>query len=328
MSCDQLVMGCIDARRPRPDEILVARHMRDADLLAWCDGGVKQDKLFATARRRETAVDTVGKASPHRGRGDVLCSLVSESPAGKRWWWLSMLRTKGGFSDADRAAAPLLLRQLQARFNHAGHPAVGRLLIGNDWRLIHADPHIAAWMAKREGMYEQLTGLLRVIAKQRWPDMAVGDCHDAQVHVGGDAWWLCFSLVAAVRDERAAHWSVELRPLEEALPAVGAIDDDRIAVALAYVHDHFHESPSLAAVADSAGISPFHFHRLFTKHIGISPKQYLQHKQLQVARWLLRATRTPVGRIADVTGFASHGHFTTTFHRVTGVSPTDYREQG
>jgi len=108
---------------------------------------------------------------------------------------------------------------------------------------------------------------------------------------------------------------------------LGVVEDERIALAVAYLHDHYHLASSLAQIAEVVHISPFHFHRLFTRQVGLSPKHYLQHKQLQVARWLLRTSRMPVGEIAARIGFASHGHFTSTFHRIVGASPTDYRER-
>ena len=105
------------------------------------------------------------------------------------------------------------------------------------------------------------------------------------------------------------------------------LDGGRIARAIAYLHDVYPESPSLAQISKQAHMSPFHFHRLFSRQAGISPKHYLQKKQLQVAKWLLRSSKHSIGSIAAHTGFASHGHFTSTFHRLVGVSPTEYRQQ-
>src|SRR5690606_30298086 len=101
---------------------------------------------------------------------------------------------------------------------------------------------------------------------------------------------------------------------------VGVVPDLRIARALGYIHDHFAESPSLNDVANAVHISPFHFHRLFSKVVGVTPKQYVLQKQIQVARWLLRSRNMPISRIAEETGFASHGHFTSTFRRFVGAS--------
>ena len=86
------------------------------------------------------------------------------------------------------------------------------------------------------------------------------------------------------------------------------------------------EQSSLAVASKQAGMSPLHFQRLYMKQVGISPKQYLMRKQLQMAKWFLRAHRIHISKVASATGFSSHGHFTSTFHRLIGVSPTEYRE--
>jgi AraC family transcriptional regulator len=72
-------------------------------------------------------------------------------------------------------------------------------------------------------------------------------------------------------------------------------------------------------------MSPYHFQRMFTRQIGVSPARYVTMKRLQVARWLLRATRAPIGRIATAVGFAGQAHFASAFRRATGLTPRDYR---
>jgi AraC family transcriptional regulator, regulatory protein of adaptative response / methylated-DNA-[protein]-cysteine methyltransferase len=109
---------------------------------------------------------------------------------------------------------------------------------------------------------------------------------------------------------------------------VGIVSDPRIAQAIAYIHENFDSSPSLTDIARHVHVSPFHFHRLFSKQVGASPKHYLQKKQLQMARWWLRRTNTAIANVAKQAGFSSHGHFTSTFHRVVGKSPSEYRESG
>ena len=121
---------------------------------------------------------------------------------------------------------------------------------------------------------------------------------------------------------------MELRPLDpDELPIVGTVPDPRIALAIAYVHEHFRDTPSLAQIARHVHMSQYHFHRLFSRLAGISPKHYLQKKQIQVGKWLLRATKRPVGDIAALAGFASHGHFTSTCQRHLGMNPTQYRRR-
>jgi AraC-like DNA-binding protein len=147
------------------------------------------------------------------------------------------------------------------------------------------------------------------------------------VELDQQPYWINFRRSRAVSGGQSEYWYIELRPLEaNELPTVGVVEDSRIAQAIAYLHEEYPRSPSLAQVARAVHTSPFHFHRLFSRYVGVSPKQYLQRKQLQVAKWMLRATRLPIGTIATRSGFASHGHFTSTFHRIIGVSPSDYRD--
>jgi len=151
---------------------------------------------------------------------------------------------------------------------------------------------------------------------------------DMALEVAGTPLWIMFRKARLLPRDDALQWHLQVRALEEdALPPVGVVKDDRVARAIAHIHDHFHESPSLADIAQVVHVSPFHFHRLFTRQVGVSPKHYLQRKQLQVAKWLLRQGGIPIGDIAQRTGFSSHGHFTSTFHRLVGLSPSDYREQ-
>jgi len=65
-------------------------------------------------------------------------------------------------------------------------------------------------------------------------------------------------------------------------------DYQRIARVIRYLDLHHTEQPDLAALAAIAGLSPFHFHRLFAAWAGITPKDFLQCLTLTHARKLLR----------------------------------------
>jgi AraC family transcriptional regulator of adaptative response/methylated-DNA-[protein]-cysteine methyltransferase len=65
-------------------------------------------------------------------------------------------------------------------------------------------------------------------------------------------------------------------------------DYDRIARVIRHLDDRATEQPDLAALAHYAGLSPFHFHRLFSRWAGATPKDFLQCLTLSHARTLLR----------------------------------------
>ena len=58
---------------------------------------------------------------------------------------------------------------------------------------------------------------------------------------------------------------------------VDSRDFGRIAKSIHYIATHFREQPRLATVADQAGLSEFHFNRLFRRWAGVTPKQYLAY---------------------------------------------------
>ena len=329
--CDRAVLGAISMHQPQPDEILMVRGWSRQAVLAWCHDGFEHDALLSAAKRNGSAVATADQVTQRHVlpvNGHTMTCLVPESVQQDGcWWWCQLGRRDGAFTAQERKVAQFVLRRWQVRFNHIPAPGLGRVVLGHDNRLIHADPGTQIRLLQNRRLLGHLSSTLHAVAGQRWPHLESDVEHDFAVELAGQRYWISFRRSAAIDEPTATRWCIELRPLAEGeLPPVGAIDDPRIALAIGYLHDHYQESPSLTRIAEAVDVSPFHFHRLFTRLVGISPKRYLQRKQLQVAKWLLRSGRTPVGAIAGRTGFSSHGHFTSTFHRLTGLSPTEYRE--
>ena len=81
----------------------------------------------------------------------------------------------------------------------------------------------------------------------------------------------------------------------------------------------------LDATANQAGISPFHFLRLFANVLGVTPHQYLVRSRLRHAARLLADDDRPVTDVAYDAGFADLSNFVRTFHRAAGVSPRKFR---
>jgi AraC-like DNA-binding protein len=80
------------------------------------------------------------------------------------------------------------------------------------------------------------------------------------------------------------------------------------------------------AAAGQAGISPFHFLRLFANVLGVTPHQYLVRSRLRHAARLLADEDGSVTDIAYDVGFGDLSNFVRTFHRAAGVSPRAFRE--
>ena len=88
---------------------------------------------------------------------------------------------------------------------------------------------------------------------------------------------------------------------------------------------HFADPLTVADLAAVAGLSPAHFSREFRRVFGESPHQYLLTRRLERAAALLRNTDRPVTEICHLVGLSSLGSFTSSFRRIHGSSPTEYR---
>jgi AraC-like DNA-binding protein len=103
--------------------------------------------------------------------------------------------------------------------------------------------------------------------------------------------------------------------------------DRRRAVETAlWIEENSHRDIDLEAAANQAGISPFHFLRLFSNVLGVTPHQYLVRSRLRRAARLLADDDIPVTDIAYDVGFGDLSNFVRTFHRAAGVSPTSFRD--
>ena len=90
---------------------------------------------------------------------------------------------------------------------------------------------------------------------------------------------------------------------------------------------NFDEPLDLAALAAVAGISKYHFQRLFTATYGVSPAEHLSRRRIERAQDLLRATNLTVTEICFSVGFSSLGSFSSRFRELVGESPTQFRRR-
>ncbi|WP_446742297.1 helix-turn-helix domain-containing protein [Silvibacterium acidisoli] len=93
----------------------------------------------------------------------------------------------------------------------------------------------------------------------------------------------------------------------------------------AYAETHLHQQISLADLAATAGLSPFHFLRSFKGSLGSTPAQYVLDRRMERARHLLRVSALTVSEIGIGVGFEDVSHFSRAFRRAVGVTPSAFR---
>jgi AraC family transcriptional regulator len=94
-----------------------------------------------------------------------------------------------------------------------------------------------------------------------------------------------------------------------------------------WMAEHLTEECSLDRLAARAGLSKFHFQRLFKAAVGVTPSRHYIDLRMNEARRLLRETKMSVSDVVLEVGYANPSHFARLFRRETGRSPSDYRRQ-
>lgn len=120
---------------------------------------------------------------------------------------------------------------------------------------------------------------------------------------------------------------VELMSGRGARPVTAGLRDRRRAVEAAlWIDAHSQRDIGLEDAAKQAGISTFHFLRLFSDVLGVTPHQYLLRSRLRHAARRLADDDSAVTEIAYDVGFGDLSNFVRTFHRAAGVSPLAFRK--
>ena len=109
---------------------------------------------------------------------------------------------------------------------------------------------------------------------------------------------------------------------EEADPT----SDDPIQASMQFIRKHYHLDLTLEDMARQGSMSKYHFSRLFKKHCGYSPHEFLTLTRLNRAKHLLKTTDLPIKQIAQEVGYQSVASFTNTFTGRVGVTPSRFRQ--
>ena len=101
----------------------------------------------------------------------------------------------------------------------------------------------------------------------------------------------------------------------------------RVEQALNYLNDHADEQPSLKEVADSLNLSEYHFQRMFTRWVGVSPKRFLQYLTRERAKALLAQSHNLLD-VALEAGLSGPGRLHDLFVATEAVTPGEYKSRG
>jgi AraC family transcriptional regulator len=111
-------------------------------------------------------------------------------------------------------------------------------------------------------------------------------------------------------------------------PAPGSLGSAALSRTLRYINDNLDGNISIEAMADIAGLSPFHFSRSFARATGHSPHRYVMLARVERAAALLRGSSLSLAEIAFQTGFADQSHMARHVRQRHGISPKALRLAG
>lgn len=108
-------------------------------------------------------------------------------------------------------------------------------------------------------------------------------------------------------------------------PGTGKLSAERLAQVEKLVSERLGEAIHVEDLAAAAGLSPFHFSRMFHASTGKAPHAYVTSRRMEEACRLLAGTDMPLAQVATRVGYRTQAHFTGVFHRHVGVTPRTYR---
>lgn len=94
-----------------------------------------------------------------------------------------------------------------------------------------------------------------------------------------------------------------------------------------YIEEHLADGIGLSDLAEAAELSVYHFARQFRQSTGMAPHQYVLQRKIERAKETLRDPRKSILEASARVGFDDQSHFTKTFRRLVGITPTEFRSR-
>src|SRR6185503_20439059 len=101
----------------------------------------------------------------------------------------------------------------------------------------------------------------------------------------------------------------------------------RIGRAIHFLTERYTEQPRLEDAADAVGLSPFHFQRLFTRYVGVSPKSFVGHLTLDHAKLELARGQSVLGAALDA-GLSGPSRLHDLALKIEAMTPGAYAKGG
>ncbi|UKS28678.1 AraC family transcriptional regulator [Paenibacillus sp. HWE-109] len=100
---------------------------------------------------------------------------------------------------------------------------------------------------------------------------------------------------------------------------------DKLIETIKYIDANLHKEMTIQELSQTAHFHPNYFIRFFKAHLGVPPMRYIHDRRLEKAKELLVIASLTVNEVAHMTGFQDASHFSTSFKKHVGMSPSEFR---
>ena len=109
---------------------------------------------------------------------------------------------------------------------------------------------------------------------------------------------------------------------------VGKVESNpHVAKGIEYIHKNYHQSINLHLLSEYLNLNTCYFCVLFKNHTNLTFNQYLNKIRINESKKMLETTNNSIIDISLAVGFNNHNHFSATFKKLNGMTPTAYRNQ-
>ena len=106
---------------------------------------------------------------------------------------------------------------------------------------------------------------------------------------------------------------------------LSAIKNPMICECITYLDTHYREKIDLEELASTLGYTKYYLSTCFKKETGVSISEYITEKRIAYAKLMLKNPSIDMQEISDELCFANPSHFSAVFKKMTGLTPTQYR---
>jgi len=138
---------------------------------------------------------------------------------------------------------------------------------------------------------------------------------------------LSLNIIEQAKDRKVLTDEAEDLTAEFVSRSKAGRNNSNLQQAVNFIHNNFSTDISLDLVAGTAGLSKYHFSRLFKEMTGLTYQSYLNRVRIEQAKHMLDDDALTITDTGYAVGYSDLTHFERIFKKLTGTTPSQYRRR-